>query len=35
VTRRQWYVNGTEMFIVGMTAAVVAYTVGNILGGVA
>ncbi|NHN59235.1 MULTISPECIES: VIT1/CCC1 transporter family protein [Halorussus] len=35
VTRRQWYVNGAEMFVVGMTAAVVAYTVGNLLGGVA
>lgn len=35
VTRRQWYLNGAEMFVVGMVAAVVAYTVGNILGGVA
>lgn len=35
VTRRQWYVNGTEMFVVGMVAAVVAYTVGDLLGGVA
>ncbi len=35
VTARQWYVNGIEMFVVGMTAAIVAYTVGNLLGGVA
>ena len=35
VTHRQWYVNGAEMFVVGMAAAVVAYTVGNLLGGVA
>ena len=35
VTRRKWYVNGAEMFVVGMVAAVVAYTVGNLLGGVA
>lgn len=35
VTRRKWYVNGIEMFVVGMAAAVVAYTVGNLLGGVA
>jgi VIT1/CCC1 family predicted Fe2+/Mn2+ transporter len=35
VTRRRWYVNGVEMFVVGMTAAVVAYTVGNLLGGLA
>lgn len=35
VTRRPWYINGTEMFIVGMAAAVVAYTVGNLLGGIA
>jgi len=35
VTRRKWYVNGTEMFLIGMLAAVVAYTVGNLLGGVA
>lgn len=35
VTRRQWYVNGAEMFLVGMAAAAVAYTVGNLLGGVA
>jgi len=35
VTRRRWYVNGAEMFIVGMVAAVVAYSVGNLLGGVA
>lgn len=35
VTRRQWYVNGIEMFVIGMAAAVVAYTVGNLLGGIA
>jgi VIT1/CCC1 family predicted Fe2+/Mn2+ transporter len=35
VTSRRWYVNGAEMFVVGMVAAVVAYTVGNLLGGVA
>lgn len=35
VTTRPWYVNGAEMFIVGMAAAIVAYTVGRLLGGVA
>jgi VIT1/CCC1 family predicted Fe2+/Mn2+ transporter len=35
VTTRRWYRNGTEMFVVGMAAAVVAYTVGRFLGGVA
>jgi len=35
VTSRPWYINGVEMFVVGMAAAIVAYTVGNILGGVA
>ena len=35
VTSRRWYLNGVEMFVVGMAAAVVAYTVGNLLGGVA
>jgi len=35
VTSRRWYVNGMEMFVVGMAAAIVAYTVGNLLGGVA
>jgi VIT1/CCC1 family predicted Fe2+/Mn2+ transporter len=35
VTHRRWYVNGAEMFVVGMVAAAVAYTVGNLLGGVA
>ena len=35
VTHRRWYVNGIEMFVVGMAAAAVAYTVGNLLGGVA
>jgi VIT1/CCC1 family predicted Fe2+/Mn2+ transporter len=35
VTRRRWYVNGTEMFVVGMIAAAVAYTVGDLLRGLA
>jgi len=35
VTARRWYVNGIEMFVVGMAAAIVAYTVGTVLGGVA
>ncbi|WP_137285629.1 VIT1/CCC1 transporter family protein [Halorussus salinisoli] len=35
VTRRRWYVNGGEMFLVGMLAATVAYVVGNLLKGVA
>jgi len=35
VTRFRWVVNGAEMVVVGMAAAVVAYSVGNILGGVA
>lgn len=35
VTDRAWYINGGEMFVVGMTAAIVAYTVGNLLGGAA
>lgn len=35
VTRRQWYINGAEMFVVGMAAAAVAYTVGHLLGGLA
>lgn len=35
VTTRAWYVNGVEMFVVGMAAAIVAYTVGNLLGGIA
>ncbi|SFR89526.1 VIT family protein [Halomicrobium zhouii] len=35
VTSRRWAVNGVEMFVVGMTAAGVAYTVGTLLGGVA
>lgn len=35
VTSRQWYVNGAEMFVAGMAAAVVAYTVGTLLSGVA
>lgn len=35
VTARRWYVNGSEMFLIGMAAAVVAYAVGNLLKGVA
>lgn len=35
VTSRRWFVNGAEMFVIGMAAAIVAYTVGNLLGGVA
>ncbi|MDQ2055977.1 VIT1/CCC1 transporter family protein [Halobellus sp. H-GB7] len=35
VTSRRWFVNGAEMFVVGMAAAIVAYTVGNLLGGLA
>lgn len=35
VTNRCWFVNGAEMFVVGMAAAIVAYTVGNLLGGLA
>lgn len=35
VTTRRWHVNGAEMFIVGMTAAIVAYTVGYLLGRIA
>ncbi|MFC6865394.1 VIT1/CCC1 transporter family protein [Halomicroarcula sp. GCM10025817] len=35
VTRRAWYVNGVEMFVVGMLAAAVAFTVGRLLGGLA
>ncbi|WP_135302954.1 VIT1/CCC1 transporter family protein [Haloarcula amylovorans] len=35
VTSRRWYYNGVEMFLVGMLAAIVAYTVGSLLGGVA
>jgi VIT1/CCC1 family predicted Fe2+/Mn2+ transporter len=35
VTRRRWYVNGVEMFVIGMVAAGVAYTVGSLLGGAA
>jgi VIT1/CCC1 family predicted Fe2+/Mn2+ transporter len=35
VTARQWYVNGLEMFTVGMAAAAVAYSVGDLLGGFA
>jgi len=35
VTTRGWLRNGVEMFVVGMAAAVVAYTVGNLLQGLA
>lgn len=35
VTARRWYLNGLEMFVVGMTAALVAYSVGRFLGGLA
>jgi VIT1/CCC1 family predicted Fe2+/Mn2+ transporter len=35
VTDRRWYVNGAEMFVVGMAAAAVAYAVGTLLGGLA
>lgn len=35
VTTRRWWVNGDEMFAVGTTAAVLAYTVENPLGGLA
>lgn len=35
VTDRRWYVNGGEMFLVGMLAAAVAYAVGNLLNGIA
>lgn len=34
VTQRKWYINGSEMFLVGMTAAIVAFTVGNFLQGI-
>jgi VIT1/CCC1 family predicted Fe2+/Mn2+ transporter len=35
VTRRRWWVNGVEMLVVGMTAAVVAFAVGRVLAGLA
>jgi VIT1/CCC1 family predicted Fe2+/Mn2+ transporter len=35
VTTRRWYVNGVEMFVVGMAAAAVAFSVGKLLGGFA
>ncbi|WP_240137693.1 VIT1/CCC1 transporter family protein [Salinigranum salinum] len=35
VTARRWYVNGAEMFVVGMAAATVAFVVGTLLRGLA
>ena len=35
VTSRRWFVNGAEMFVVGMAAASVAYLVGDLLKGLA
>ncbi|WP_435318626.1 VIT1/CCC1 transporter family protein [Haloarchaeobius sp. TZWSO28] len=35
VTNRSWLVNGSEMLVVGMLAASVAYGVGNLLAGLA
>lgn len=35
VTSRRWIVNGSEMFLVGMAAAIVAYVVGSLLAGFA
>ncbi|KTG07645.1 hypothetical protein AUR64_03020 [Haloprofundus marisrubri] len=35
VTDRRWYINGAEMFLVGMAAATVAYVVGTLLSGFA
>jgi VIT1/CCC1 family predicted Fe2+/Mn2+ transporter len=35
VTARRWYVNGAEMFVVGMAAATVAFVVGVLLKGFA
>lgn len=35
VTRRAWYVNGAEMFLIGMAAALVAFSIGRLLGGIA
>jgi VIT1/CCC1 family predicted Fe2+/Mn2+ transporter len=35
VTARTWYVNGAEMFVVGMAAATVAFVVGTLLKGIA
>ncbi|MDZ7689435.1 MAG: VIT1/CCC1 transporter family protein [Halobacteriales archaeon] len=35
VTNKRWYTAGGEMFVVGMLAAGVAYTVGVLLGGLA
>jgi VIT1/CCC1 family predicted Fe2+/Mn2+ transporter len=35
VTARSWYVNGAEMFVVGMAAAAVAFVVGTLLKGLA
>jgi len=35
VTSRHWSINGAEMFVVGMIAAAVAFSVGNLLKGFA
>ncbi|MEA5407078.1 VIT1/CCC1 transporter family protein [Haloarculaceae archaeon H-GB2-1] len=35
VTDGPWWRNGTEMFVVGMAAALVAFTVGNLLENIA
>jgi VIT1/CCC1 family predicted Fe2+/Mn2+ transporter len=35
VTDRRWWINGAEMFVVGMAAATVAFVVGNLLKGLA
>jgi VIT1/CCC1 family predicted Fe2+/Mn2+ transporter len=35
VTTPPWYRNGIEMFVVGMVAAIVAFTVGHLLRGIA
>ena len=35
VTARRWYINGGEMFVVGMAAATVAFVVGTLLKGLA
>ena len=35
VTARRWYINGGEMFVIGMAAATVAFVVGDLLKGLA